>query len=185
MPAYRFAIIALFTAFATGACGDGAPVAPHMPNDREPTPAQTGRDNQTVMDQDVSISIPYDAGEASKRCGLRTRVDGSGVLRLITKAVENGSGTAQVTISITASGTATGTDGSIYIWSYARSLRASQATGLPTTFRIADQFDLMERDGASSYKVAFHLTVALDPSGVPTSLEYGKEPGDFGQCDRL
>jgi hypothetical protein len=112
-------------------------------------------------------------------------VSGSGVLRLVVKTVETGGGKVHLSISATASGTAAGTDGSQYTWTYVQRIREFDTTSLPRTARVTDQFHLRGQDGAPSYKTIFHLTAQLDANGAPVSVDFTKASGNFGQCDPL
>jgi hypothetical protein len=179
--------LTLSVALAAVACGSDAPLAPTQTGAPALTKAERG--NQVVSEQQVSINIPYIGSGGVQPdpsvCGLPAPVAGTGTLRTVVKTVETGSGRVRVTISSTASGTATGTDGSQYTWRYAQQVRQFDVSSLPTPVRVTDQFHLLGKDGAPSYKVMFHLDAVIGADGVPGEFNFTKASGNFGQCDPL
>jgi hypothetical protein len=177
----------LAAALGGSACADRSPL-PTAP-DAAPRLQQSARGNQVVTEQAVTINIPY-FGEGQIQpdpsvCGLPTTVEGSGTLRIVVKTVETGNGKVRVTINSTASGTASGADGSQYTWTYKQQVRQFDVSSLPTPVRVTDQFHLRGKDGAPSYKTIFHLDAELDANGIPSNFVFTKERGNYAQCDPI
>jgi hypothetical protein len=172
------AVLAL--ALVASACADRSPVAPAS------TPRfAAGSGNHTITETAVSFSLPVDPNDPGLACGLPARVDGTGTLRTVVKQVETGSGKVRLSISAAGSGTAVGTDGSTYTWTYDQRLRFVDVASLPTAVTVVDQFHLRGRNGGPSYKVLFHSTATLDVNGSFTNVEFSKVRGDIGQCDPI
>jgi hypothetical protein len=181
-PLSRALPLAALAALALAGCTDGASLAPRTPS--APRLATT-HGNQTITETPVTFSLPNDPGAPGSVCGLPARVDGTGILRTVVKTVETGAGRVRLSISATASGTARGTDGSTYTWTYMQRVRFFDVANLPTTIRVTDQFHLRGQNGAPSYKTMFHLNAVLDENGNVVDVEFTKDRGDSGQCDPI
>jgi len=160
-------LLALAVAFTLAACAEGA--AP--PTALAPGSPVLAKGGATVARSEVGFTIP--AGT----CGMTTNVTGTGVFQSVARVLENGGGKVRFAFNETAHGTATGEDGSTYVFSYTANYEVVEVldpSGLPVVIDIVDHFNLLGQHGAPDSKVYFHGqfqydgTLPLTPVGTPT-----------------
>ena len=127
-------------AFALVACTDSVSPPSTPPNVRPNVPKQAG---PAVVD---NSTVPVQFTLSSALCHLPTDVTGTGVLHSVTRASQSTTGEWNVVLNLTAHGTASGTDGSTYVFDYA-GVQAWVDPVSPTTFPlvvdIVDHFNLL------------------------------------------
>jgi len=133
-------------AFALVACAD--PVSPPStpPNMPKP-PGLAVVDNSTV---------PVQFTLSAALCGLPTDVTGTGVFHAVTRASQSSTGEWKVVLNLTAYGTASGTDGSTYVFDYAGTqawVDPVSPTTAPTEVDIVDHFNLLGQGKTPNVKV--------------------------------
>jgi len=124
-------------AFALVACA-GEPVSPPSTGPKAPQlAARSVVDNSTVP---VQFTI------SGALCNLPTDVTGTGVFHAVTRASQSKTGEWKVVLNMTAHGTASGTDGSTYVFDYAGTqswVDPVNPTTPPLVIDIVDHFNLL------------------------------------------
>ena len=134
-------------AFAIAACAD--PVAP-----RQAAPNVPGDPSFAVVQNStapVTFTLP-----AGPLCGLTTDVTGTGVFHTVMRASQSKSGVWRVTFTQNAHGTASGADGSRYVFNYANAgewVNPADPTTLPPVIEIIDHFNLLGQGKTQNLKV--------------------------------
>lgn len=134
-------------AFALAACAD--PVAPRqaMPNVPDgPNPA-------VVVNTTNPVQFTLPAGPL---CGLTTDVTGTGVFHTVFRVSQSKSGVWKITFTQNAHGTASGADGSTYLFNYANSgeyVDPVDPTTLSPVVEIVDHFNLVGQGNTQDLKV--------------------------------
>jgi len=124
---------------ALAACAD--PVAP-----RQAMPNVPGDPNFAVVQNStdpVQFTLPFPGGPT---CGLTTTVTGTGEFHTVTRVSQSNTGVWKVTFSLSAHGTASGADGSRYVFNYANSqeyVNPVDPTTAPAVGDIIDHFNLI------------------------------------------
>ena len=142
--------------FALAACAD--PVAPRqaVPN----VPAGPGFTVVQNSIDPVTFTLP-----AGPLCGLTTEVTGTGEFHTVIR-VQSKSGVQTVVMNLSAHGTASGADGSQYVFNYAN-LQEVDADVID----IVDHFNLVGQGKTQDLKVylrgTFQATPPFDPIGNP------------------
>jgi len=91
-------------------------------------------------------TVPVQFTLSATLCALPTDVTGTGVLHVVTRASETNTGELKVVLNMTAHGTASGTDGSTYVFDYAGTqiwVDPVSPTTPPTVVDIVDHFNLL------------------------------------------
>ena len=133
--------------FALAACAD--PVAPRqaMPNVPDgPSPA-------VVVNSIDPVQFTLPAGPL---CGLTTDVTGVGEFHTVVRASQSKSGVWKVTFTQSAHGTASGADGSQYVFNYANAgewVDPVDPNTLPPVIEIIDHFNLLGQGKTQDLKV--------------------------------
>ena len=134
-------------AFALVACA-GEPVSPPSTAPKAPQlAARSVVDNSTVP---VQFTI------SGALCNLPTDVTGTGVFHAVTRASQSSTGEWKVVLNLTAYGTASGTDGSTYVFDYAGTqawVDPVSPTTAPTEVDIVDHFNLLGQGKTPNVKV--------------------------------
>ena len=134
--------------FALAACAD--PVAPRqamMPNVPD-GPSLAVTQNSTTP---VTFVLP-----AGPLCGLTTDVTGTGVFHTVVRASQSKSGVWKVTFTQNAHGTASGADGSQYVFNYSNAgewVNPVDPNTLPPVIDIVDHFNLLGQGNTQDLKV--------------------------------
>lgn len=143
--------------FALVACAD--PVAPRqaMPN------VPDGPSFAVVQNSTDPVTFTLPAGPP---CGLTTEVTGTGEFHTVIR-VSSKSGVQTVVMNLSAHGTASGADGSQYVFNYANLQEFPNAE----TIDIVDHFNLIGQGKTQDLKVylrgTFQATPPFDPIGNP------------------
>jgi len=134
-------------AFALVACA-GEPVSPPSTAPKAPQlAARSVVDNSTVP---VQFTI------SGALCNLPTDVTGTGVFHAVTRASQSKTGEWKVVLNLTAHGTASGTDGSTYVFDYAGTqawVDPVNPTTPPLVVDIVDHFNLLGQGNTPDLKV--------------------------------
>jgi len=134
-------------AFALVACA-GEPVSPPSTAPKAPQlAARSVVDNSTVP---VQFTI------SGALCNLPTDVTGTGTFHAVTRASQSQTGEWKVVLNMTAHGTASGTDGSTYVFDYAGTqtwVDAVNPTTPPLVIDIVDHFNLLGQGKTQDVKV--------------------------------
>jgi hypothetical protein len=133
-------------AFALVACAD--PVSP--PSAPPNVPQQAGL---AVVD---NSTVPVQFTLSAALCDLPTDVTGSGVLHSVTRASQSATGEWKVVLNLSAHGTASGTDGSTYVFDYAGAqawVDPVSPTTAPLVVDIVDHFNLLGQGRTPNVKV--------------------------------
>lgn len=134
-------------ALALVACA-GEPVAPSSARPNVPQqPALAVVDNSTVP---VQFTI------SGALCNLPTDVTGTGVFHAVTRVSQSQTGEWKVVLNLTAHGTASGTDGSTYVFDYAGTqawVDPVSPTTPPLVVDIVDHFNLLGQGKTPNVKV--------------------------------
>ena len=136
---------------AVGACTLVACAEPLSPPATPPNgPKQAGL---AVVD---NSTVPVQFTLSAALCGLPTDVTGTGVLHAVTRASQSATGEWNVVLNLAAHGTASGTDGSTYVFDYA-GVQAwvdpvNPATA-PLVIDIVDHFNLLGQGKTPNVKV--------------------------------
>lgn len=140
-------------ALVFSACTDSGPVAPNTepdPGVRSPSPV-----NSSAVTANLTIPVTFTI--AGGTCGLATTVTGSGVFHIVARSVQTGTGAWHVSFSYNAHGTATGADGSRYVFNYAINARSVNPTGPNdvATLDLVDHFNLIGQGKTPDMKIYF------------------------------
>jgi hypothetical protein len=166
----RPSFLALAITVMLAGCADGVapPTAPAL--------AAGGADlakitNETSVSRfDVTFTLP--AGS----CGLTTTVTGTGVYLSQSRVSQTAAGEWRIGIHESASGTATGEDGSQYRFNYVANYRVLDVVepfALPMVLDLVDHFNLLGQNGAPDIKVflkgqfLFTGSLPVTPIGAP------------------
>jgi len=101
-------------------------------------------------------TVPVQFTLSAALCGLPTDVTGAGVLHAVTRASQSATGEWKVVLNLSAHGTASGTDGSAYVFDYAGTqiwVNPVDPTTAPTVVDIVDHFNLLGQGRARNVKV--------------------------------
>jgi hypothetical protein len=133
--------------FALAACAD--PVAPR------PTVANVpdGANPAVVVNSTDPVQFTLPAGPL---CGLTTEVTGTGEFHTVIRVSQSKSGVWKVTFSQSAHGTASGADGSQYVFNYANAgewVDPVDPNTLPPVIEIVDHFNLLGQGKTPDLKV--------------------------------
>ena len=134
-------------AFALVACA-GEPVSP--PSTPRNVPQQAAR---AVVD---NSTVPVQFTISGALCNLPTDVTGTGVFHAVTRASQSKTGEWKVVLNLTAHGTASGTDGSTYVFDYAGTqvwVDPVNPTTPPLVIDIVDHFNLLGQGKTPDVKV--------------------------------
>ena len=133
--------------FALAACAD--PVAP-----RPAVPNVPDRPNPAVIANSIDpVTFTLPAGPL---CGLTTDVTGVGEFHTVVRASQSKSGVWKVAFTFTAHGTASGADGSRYVFNYANAgeyVDPVDPTTLSNVVDIVDHFNLLGQGNTPDLKV--------------------------------
>lgn len=101
-------------------------------------------------------TVPVQFTLSAALCGLPADVTGAGVLHAVTRASQSKTGEWNVVLNLTARGTASGTDGSTYVFDYAGLqtwVDPVNPTTAPSVVDIVDHFNLLGQGNAPDVKV--------------------------------
>lgn len=116
---------------------------------------------------------------------LTTTVTGEGVFVFIAHESARGpQDMATFRFQSSATGTASGSDGSTYRFAYSNHYRDDGSVTLPYVFTVTDQFVLAGQGGAPHIQTQFLVTVRANADGTYTALDV-KVHGDPGSCDPI
>ena len=141
----RASLLAL-GAFALVACAE--PVSPPSAPPNVPKQAALA-----VVD---NSTVPVQFTLSAALCGLPTDVTGTGVFHAVTRASQSKTGEWKVVLNLTAYGTASGTDGSTYVFDYAGTqawVDPVSPTTAPAVVDIVDHFNLLGQGQTPNVKV--------------------------------
>ena len=164
-----------FGAFALVACAE--PVSP--PSTPTNVPEQAGL---AVVD---NSTVPVQFTLSAALCGLPTDVTGTGVFHAVTRASQSKTGEWKVVLNLTAHGTASGTDGSKYVFDYAGVqivVDPVSPTAAPTMVDIVDHFNLLGQGQTPNVKVYLRGKFTY-PDFVPVDNPVVRGPDIF--CDPI
>ena len=133
-------------AFALVACAD--PVSP--PSAPPNVPQQAGL---AVVD---NSTVPVQFTLSAALCNLPADVTGTGVFHAVTRASQSQTGKWKVVLNLTAHGTASGTDGSSYVFDYAGVqawVDPVSPNTAPLVVDIVDHFNLLGQGKTPNVKV--------------------------------
>jgi len=126
------------------------------------------------------FTVPIEAtmeGGPGSQCGLAADVHLTGELTVHIRVTETGTGRRLAHIQSSARGTASGDDGSRYVWSYHQTVRVTDfLVPIPTpdvapqTTYITDHFRLSGLGGAPDVTAHILFGIQLDAAGNPTIL---------------
>jgi hypothetical protein len=139
--------------FALAACAD--PVAPRQARPNVPD----GPNAAVVVNSIDPVTFTLPAGPP---CGLTTTVTATGEFHTVIR-VQSKSGVETVTFSLSAHGTASGADGSQYVFNYAN----AQELVNPEVIDIVDHFNLLGQGKTPDLKVYLHGTFQAVPPFAP------------------
>ena len=168
----RLPSLLTFAAFSLAACAD--PVSPHGPSPNVPSRANLAGvvDNSTFP---VSFSIP------GGTCGLTATVTGNGVFHAVNRASQSKTGEWTVAFNWNAHGTASGADGSQYLFNYAiagKWIDPVSPTTLPVVIDIVDHFNLIGQGKTPDLRVYFNGKFLFDGVNiVPVDNPVIRGPG--------
>ena len=148
----RSSLLAL-GAFALAACADPVaprPAVPHVPDDPSFAVVQNSTD---------PVTFTLLAGPP---CGLTTDVTGTGEFHTVIRVLQS-KGVSRVEFNLSARGTASGEDGSRYVFNYAN----SQELVNPDVIDIVDHFNLIGQGKTPDLKVYIHGTFQAVPPFAP------------------
>jgi hypothetical protein len=142
--------------FAFAACAD--PVAP-----RQARPSVPDGPNPAVVVNSIDpVEFTLPAGPL---CGLTSEVTGTGEFHTVIR-VSQSNGVTKVVMNLSAHGTASGADGSQYVFNYANLQEVTE-----DVIDIVDHFNLIGQGGTPDLKVylrgTFQATFPFDPIGDP------------------
>ena len=145
-------------ALAAVACAD--PVAPRQAGPNVPD----GPNPAVVVNSTDPVTFTLPAGPP---CGLTTEVTGTGEFHTVIRVSQSKSGVETVVMNLSAHGTASGADGSEYVFNYANLQELPNAE----TIDIVDHFNLIGQGKTQDLKVylrgTFQATPPFDPIGNP------------------
>jgi len=101
-------------------------------------------------------TVPVQFTLSAALCGLPTDVTGTGVFHAVTRASQSKTGEWKVVLNLAAHGTASGTDGSTYVFDYAGTqawVDPVSPTTAPTEVDIVDHFNLLGQGKTPNVKV--------------------------------
>ena len=101
-------------------------------------------------------TVPVQFTLSAALCGLPADVTGTGVLHAVTRASQSTTGEWKVVLSLNARGTASGTDGSTYVFDYAGTqawVDPVSPTTAPAVVDIVDHFNLLGQGKTPDVKV--------------------------------
>ena len=166
----RPASLALALTVTLAGCADGvAPPTAPATDPAGPTSAKITNETDVVR-FDVTFTIP--AGT----CGLSTTVTGTGVYQVVSRVAQTGAGDWRVGVTESASGTASGADGSKYHFNYVASYKVLDVVSpgaLPAKLDLVDHFNLIGQGGANDIRVylrgefLFTGSLPVIPIGTP------------------
>jgi hypothetical protein len=185
------AVAGLIALFA-GACADGLgptmptrPAAGVSPASSSQTPTVSGSPtNVMAVTSTDHNSVPVAFDFASGTCGLATHVAATGQYDIKVHSVTTPGGTVRVTLNSQARGTATGDDGSRYVFSYNQTLIQENAATDPIPVRATDVFQLVGLGGAPSVHTGFVVTADLS-GGQLSNVTFTIVRGNPFACDPL
>ena len=134
-------------AFALAACADPVaprPAVPNVPGGASPAVVE----NSTRL---VTFVLPE-----GPLCGLTTEVTGTGEFHTVFRVSQSKSGVWKITFTQSALGTASGADGSRYVFNYANSgeyIDPVDPTTLSPVLEIVDHFNLLGQGKTQNLKV--------------------------------
>jgi hypothetical protein len=124
-----------------------------------------------IVDSGVEpVSFTLEAGT----CGLTTDVSGTGGLHFVFRVTETGNGQFRVGFNSAAHGTATGADGSRYVFNYKLNARYIDVTSTeaPYVINAVDDFHLLGQGAASDVHVFFQYSLQVNPDNSATFLSF-------------
>jgi len=133
--------------FALAACAD--PVAPRP----AVVDAPTGANPAVVVNSTAPVQFTLPAGPL---CGLTTDVTGTGEFHTVLRASQSKAGVWKVTFTQSAHGTASGADGSQYVFNYANAgewVDPVDPNTLPPVIEIIDHFNLIGQGQTQDLRV--------------------------------
>jgi hypothetical protein len=170
----------LFTVLILTACTDPGPAAPNAARPNAPgsptlAKASGASDNLTIP---VSFTI------AGGTCGVASTVTGNGLFHIVARSTQSGNGDWHVSFSWSASGTATGADGSSYRFNYAINAKAVDPTGPDdmAVIELVDHFNLLGQGKTPDMKIFLKGTFTF-PAFEPIGNAVIRGPGIF--CDPI
>ncbi len=111
-----------------------------------PPPAPPNVPKQAVPAVVDNSTVPVQFTLSATLCALPTDVTGAGVLHAVTRVSRSPTGELKVVLNLSAHGTASGTDGSTYVFDYAGTqiwVDPVSPTTPPTVVDIVDHFNLL------------------------------------------
>jgi hypothetical protein len=172
----RSIVPALLAVVATG-CADGTPVGPR------PTVAPRAAAGQQsgIVTEVTPFTFTFPAGS----CGLTTEVTVVGELREMTHTTVIAGETYPIAFHETAHGTATGADGSRYVFNYVGNRRRVDFTGArPFEVRWVDHFHLVGQGTTPDVRTFFNTYFRANADGSRTTYR-DVVLGNPGECDPL
>ena len=152
-------------AFTLVACADPVAPRPAVPNVPD-GPSLAVEQNSTAP---VEFTL-----EPGPPCGLTTRVHATGVFHTVVRVSQSKSGVWKVVLNLSAHGTASGEDGSQYVFNYANLnefVDPVDPTTLSPVIDIVDHFNLLGQGNTPDLKVylrgTFNAAPPFDPIGNP------------------
>jgi hypothetical protein len=134
-------------ALTLAACADPVAPRPAVAN------APSGANLAVVVNSTDPVKFTLPAGPL---CGLTTDVTGTGEFHTVVRVSQSNTGVWKVTFSLSARGTASGADGSQYVFNYANAqewVDPVDPTTLPPVVEIVDHFNLLGQGKTQDVKV--------------------------------
>jgi predicted small lipoprotein YifL len=173
-------VLLLCTAVVLAACGDQGPLDPGSSTSAATAVAPS---TSAVVDKEViQVSFVIPAGT----CGLTTEVTGTGELRMVFRITQSGNGEYHVGINTTAKGTATGADGSRYLFNYLGNGRYFDYTGdAPFHLYFVDDFLVIGQGSAPDVRVFFNAVIQIEADNSYSIVSAKVNRGDPLNCDKI
>jgi hypothetical protein len=170
----------LSTAIVLTACTDPGPVAPNTSR----ADAVGSPSSATTLGVSDNLTIPVSFTIPGGTCGLESTVTGTGVFHIVTRTTQDGTGAWHVSFSWNAHGTATGEDGSTYIFNYAINAKSVDPSGADDLVEIVlvDHFNLQGQGNTPDLRVYLRGTFEF-ATFTPIGDAVIRGPGIF--CDPI
>jgi hypothetical protein len=163
MSAKQLSVQLLLCAALSAGCAERGPFEPGF---SEP-PAFATPPSISAVESRITLPVEFTLPAGS--CGLTTDVTGTGELRAFVHVTETGQGEFRVGMHNIAHGTATGADGSQYVFHFVAQGRFVDFTGVPPfTIQVVEGFRLVGRGRAPDVKTFFNGTFVFDVDGSVT-----------------
>jgi hypothetical protein len=130
------------------------------------------------------LTIPVTFTIPGGTCGPESTVTGTGVFNIVTRSIQDGTGAWHVSFSWNAHGTATGEDGSTYIFNYAINAKSVDPSGADdlVVIVLVDHFNLQGQGQTPDLRVYLRGTFEF-ATFTPIGDAVIRGPGIF--CDPI